>query len=302
MEIKAKGLLSPYLRMLRINQWAKNILLFLPLLAAHQISDGVALEKLAIAFIAFSLCASSVYIINDLVDIENDRRHPIKRRRPFASGEVSSRIGVAIVPLLLISSGLLSFLVGIEFLAIVLVYFLITCTYSLWLKRVMPIDCMTLAILYTLRVVAGAVAVQVPLSFWLLSFSFFIFLSLANLKRYAELQLQNSHGNSGIDGRGYRYSDSHLVKMIGICSGFTSSLILALYLQGETVTILYSQPEFIWMSIPLLLLWINWLWVKADRGQLQVDPLDYALRDRVSFFVGFLILICFLLATSGVSF
>ena len=302
MEIKANGLLSPYLRMLRINQWAKNILLFLPLLAAHQISDGVALEKLAIAFIAFSLCASSVYIINDLVDIENDRRHPIKRRRPFASGEVSSRIGVAIVPLLLISSGLLSFLVGIEFLAIVLVYFLITCTYSLWLKRVMPIDCMTLAILYTLRVVAGAVAVQVPLSFWLLSFSFFIFLSLANLKRYAELQLQNSHGNSGIDGREYIYSDSNLIKMIGICSGFTSSLILALYLQGDSVSILYSQPEFIWMSIPLLLLWINWLWINADRGQLKIDPLEYALRDRVSFFVGFLILICFLLATSGVSF
>ena len=301
MRINKKGSSIPFLRLLRLHQWSKNTLLFVPLLAAHKTTEIDSLRKLSVAFFAFSLCASTVYVINDLIDLQDDRKHPIKKRRPFASGEISTKFGVALVPIFLILSLSLALRVGSNFLAILFVYFLLTCAYSLLLKRISPIDCMTLAILYTLRVVAGAAAAQVPLSFWLLTFSFFIFLSLANLKRYTELQLQNSLGNSELDGRGYKFSDGALVRTIGICSGFTSSLVLALYLQSDTVAILYTQPEFIWTCVPLILFWINWLWVKAEKGQLQIDPLDYALRDRVSIFLGLAIFLCFFLATNGIN-
>jgi 4-hydroxybenzoate polyprenyltransferase len=291
-----------FFKLLRPHQWSKNTLLFVPLLATHQISDGFSLKKLVVGFFAFSLCASTVYIINDLIDLDHDRKHPIKKHRPFAAGEISPRAGAALVPMFLTLSALLAFWVRMEFLLILSAYFLVTCAYSLWLKRISPVDCTTLAILYTLRIVAGATAVKVPLSYWLLTFSFFIFLSLANLKRYADLQLQSSLGKTNLDGLGYTYSDAALVRTIGICSGFTASLVLALYLQGETVVILYSRPEFIWITVPLILLWINWLWVKAERGQLQVDPLDFALRDKASIFLGIVILSCFFLASNRISF
>jgi 4-hydroxybenzoate polyprenyltransferase len=297
--------LSPFLnflRVIRIHQWSKNFLLFVPLLAAHQVTNSSILPKLFVAFFSFSLCASSVYIINDLIDLEYDRQHPIKMYRPFAAGEFLPRVGVALVPILLVISAILGFWVRNNFLAILFVYFIVTCVYSVWLKKIAPADCMALAVLYTLRIIAGAVVVQVPLSFWLLTFSYFIFLSLANLKRYAELQLQSGLGKVELDGRGYTHSDAALVRTIGMCSGITSSLVLALYLQGDTVTTLYSQPEFIWAIVPLILFWINLLWVKADRGQIRVDPLDYALRDKTSVLVGLLILLCFLLASNGISF
>jgi len=296
------GVLLSFLRMLRLHQWSKNFLLFVPLFASHLTLDSLVLKKLAVSFLAFSFCASSVYIINDIVDLEHDRLHPIKRHRPFAAQEIAPRVGVALVPLLLTSSTLLGLWVGNTFLALLVVYFLVTCAYSVWLKKMVPVDCMTLALLYTLRIVAGAAAVQVSLSFWLLTFSFFIFLSLANLKRFAELQFQSSLGKVELDGRGYIYSDVDLVRTIGISSGFTSSLVLALYLQGETVKILYPRPEFIWIAIPIILLWINLLWVNAERGLLRVDPLDYAMRDKASLSLGLVTLTCFFLASNGINF
>jgi len=301
MLLKMKAV-SSILRLIRVRQWSKNMLLFTSLFAAHQFGDISALKKLLVAFFAFSFCASSVYIINDLVDVRVDRNHPIKKFRPIAAGEVNPKVGVALVPLFLTTSMLLGFWVGIEFLSIMFFYFVVTCGYSIWLKRFPLIDCFTLALLYTLRVIAGAVVIKISPSFWLLTFSFFIFLSLANLKRFSELQLQSTAGKLELEGRGYSSSDATLVRTIGICSGFTSSLVLALYVQGEKVTNLYSQPEFIWVAVPLLLFWISWLWAKAEKGQLQIDPLDYALQDKVSFFAGFLIVFCFFLATNGVKF
>lgn len=287
----------PYLRLVRLHQWTKNILVFIPLSAAHQINDYHAIRKLLICFLAFSLCASSVYIINDLIDLEYDRNHPIKKLRPFAAQEISTKVGAILVPLLLTPSLLLAYWVGIGFLATLVVYFILTFVYSIWLKKLSPIDCLVLAVLYTLRVIGGGIAVQIQLSFWLVTFSLFFFFSLANLKRYTELQLQNSFGNSVLDGRGYTFSDAALVRTIGVSSGFTASLVLALYLQGETVLTLYPKPEFIWFTVPLTLFWINWLWVKAEKGQMRIDPLDYALRDKTSFASGALILACFLLAS-----
>ena len=290
-----------YLKLIRVQQWVKNFLLFVPLLAAHQFSNHSALKELVITFFAFSFCASSVYIINDFFDAEHDRKHPLKSKRPLATGDVSTRTAFALVVLLLLISIILSLLVTNEFLAILLVYFLITCAYTVWLKKIAIVDCMTLAMLYTLRIIAGAVAVNIPLSFWLLTFSFFIFLSLANLKRYIDLQVHRDLGNLSLGGREYTQSDATLVKIMGISSGFNSSLVLALYLQGETVTALYSRPEYIWLTVPITLLWINRLWIKADRKQLQIDPLDYALKDIPSIVLGLSVILCFLFATNGIS-
>ena len=180
-----------WVRALRLHQWLKNLLLFVPLLAAHQLGNIQSLVTLVIAFISFSLCASSVYITNDLLDLESDRSYPRKKHRPFAAAKLTIPLGVGITPLLIGASIVLGAIVGTEFLLVLLLYLLLTVAYSLVLKRVVLVDCLTLATLYTVRIIAGAAAVSVSLSFWLLAFSVFIFLSLALLKRYAELIVHN---------------------------------------------------------------------------------------------------------------
>jgi 4-hydroxybenzoate polyprenyltransferase len=287
--------LTIWAKCLRLHQWLKNCLLFVPLLAAHQLNDGYAWLSLLFAFVSFSLCASSVYISNDLLDLENDRQHPRKCNRPFASGALPVYKGALLAPILFLLSCGVGYYVGPDFLQWLLIYFVLTCIYSVKLKQLVLVDCMTLAILYTLRIVAGAAGVGSAMSFWLLAFSVFLFLSLAFIKRFAELQVQLLQGKQKAHGRGYFTDDAPLIQMLGIASGFMSVLVLALYLNSPEVQLLYIQPAWVWGNVPVMVFWVSWLWLRAQRGEMHDDPLIFAVKDKVSLvsgvlFAGFLIL------------
>jgi 4-hydroxybenzoate polyprenyltransferase len=293
---------SEWIRAVRLHQWLKNLLLFVPLLAAHKFDNIQSLISLVIAFFSFSLCASAIYIINDLFDLKSDRSHPRKRYRPFASGRLSIASGLVIAILLIILSIGFGFLVGVDFLFVLSLYLLLTVLYSLVLKRLVLVDCLILAALYTVRIIAGAVAVSVSLSFWLLAFSTFIFLSLALVKRYAELVVQAQEGKNTSQGRGYLVSDTTLLQTLGVSSGYISVLVIALYVRSEEVVALYSQPIAIWLLLPILLFWISWIWLKAARGEMHDDPIVFAVQDKVSLLVVALKAIVFLYAATGIGF
>lgn len=293
---KNQAYFSDWIRLFRIHQWLKNLLLFIPIIAAHQVGNIQALSTLIVAFISFCACASSVYITNDLLDLEHDRRHPRKRFRPLACGKIPIKIGVVLAPVLAILSFILALTISPSFVAWLVFYFLLSSSYSLWLKRLVLVDCLILAALYTIRIIAGGTAVLIPISFWLLAFSVFIFLSLAFVKRYAELMAQQEVGNSIAHGRGYQVSDASLVQTLGIAAGYAAVLLLALYLHSETINNLYSNPEFIWFAISLMLFWISWVWMKAHRGLMHDDPIVFAIKDKASILVAFLIALSFILA------
>ena len=285
-----------WVRALRLHQWIKNLLIFIPIFAAHQSITPELWRNLLLAFFAFSLCASSVYILNDLLDLENDRQHPRKRNRPFASGKLPILSGIVTAPLLIITSLVCARLVGDNFLPWLLFYFGLTCAYSWGLKRLVLVDCLILAILYTLRIFAGAASVNVPLSFWLLTFSIFLFLCLAFIKRYAELKTYQDTDTKKAHGRGYYTSDDSLIEQFGVTSGYAATLVLALYLNSDTVVRLYKTPEIIWGAIPLLLMWLNWMWLQAHRGFMHDDPIIFAIKDRVSIYIGLLFIAIFMVA------
>ncbi len=292
--------LSHWLRVFRVHQWLKNLLLFVPLVSAHQINAVQSLSALIIAFVSFSLCASAVYMANDLLDLESDRKHPRKCHRPFAAAAVPIKAGAILAPLVSIAGLLLGLVVGAAFTAWLVVYFSLTCAYSLWLKRRTLIDCLALAALYTLRIIAGAAAVAITLSFWILAFSVFIFLSLAFVKRYAELRVQAGVGNSDAHGRGYAVTDAPLVQTLGVTAGYVAVLVLALYLDGETVATLYAKPQLIWFAVPSMLFWVSWVWMKAHRGEMDDDPVLFAIKDKASLAVAVVVAISFLLAVKGI--
>jgi 4-hydroxybenzoate polyprenyltransferase len=273
-------------RVLRAHQWLKNLLLFIPLLAAHQITNLDTWLALILAFFSFNLCASSVYIANDLLDLGSDRQHPRKCTRPFASGLVPVWMGAVLSPLLLLCSLALARHVGGTFFPWLVFYFMLACAYSWGLKRLMLVDCLALAMLYTLRIVAGAAAASITLSFWLLAFSVFLFLSLAFVKRYAELQVLLVNAKQKVHGRGYYTSDAPLVQMMGITSGYSAVLVLALYLNSDTVVHLYRAPAFVWGAVPVMLFWVSWMWVQAHRGEMHDDPLIFAIKDKASLLAG----------------
>jgi len=280
--------LGEHLHMLRLHHWLKNLLLFVPLAAAHKMAEADRWPPLVMAFFAFCLCASAVYLANDLLDLESDRRHPRKRARALASGRVPLRRAVLLAPVLLAFSLGLGAVVGPAFLGWLGGYFLLTCAYSLALKRVALVDCLTLAVLYTLRIVAGGAAVGVPLSFWLLAFALFLFLSLAFVKRYAELLGQPPAGSGALHGRDYYATDAPMVSTLGVSSGYASALVLALYLNSEAVVQLYRTPECLWATVPVLLYWISHMWLKASRGEMHDDPLMFAVKDKASLVAGLL--------------
>lgn len=289
--------MSSWLRLLRAHQWLKNILLFIPLLAAHQIMNVTAWSALFLAFISFSLCASAVYITNDLLDLESDRLHPRKHKRPFASGTIPIWIGFILSPCLLLISIAFALTINPIFMISLAAYFILTCAYSLRLKRLVIVDCLTLAILYTLRIIAGAAAIGMNLSFWLLAFSIFLFLSLAFVKRYAELWSQQLAGKEKLHGRGYHTTDAPLIQTFGISAAYASVLVLALYINSDAVKLLYHTPEVIWGVVPLLLFWTNWMWLRAHRGEMHDDPLVFAIKDKVSLLTGFLFVFVLILGT-----
>ena len=287
--------LMAWLKALRLHQWLKNLLIFVPLLSAHQISDPLLLWKGGLAFLFFGLCASSVYLLNDLFDLPEDRQHPLKRERAFAAGRISIKAGLLMVPVLLVSAFLGAiWLLPLEFVGTLGAYYLLTLAYSLDLKRRVIVDVMTLAALYTIRVIAGVAAFGLTLTFWILAFSMFMFLSLAMVKRYAELHAAAELGSvEQTPGRGYRPSDMGVVAVLGAVSGYLAVLVLALYIHDEGTVHLYARPEIIWLAVPLLLFWISRVWMLAHRGQMNEDPLLFAVRDRVSLVVGLLFALAF---------
>ncbi|MGH8609817.1 MAG: UbiA family prenyltransferase [Gammaproteobacteria bacterium] len=271
-----------YCRMLRVHQWLKNGLLLVPAAAAHRLNDLDLLAHLSVAFIVFSLCASSVYILNDLLDLDLDREHPRKRGRPFAEGQISIMTGALLVPTMLLAALALALALSYEFLALLGVYCLLTLAYSLWLKSKLLVDVLLLAGLYTLRIIAGSAAVVIWPSFWLLAFSMFLFLSLALVKRYVELLAVVGPERSYLRGRSYQSGDLSVLNSLGASSGYLSVLVLALYINRDDVSMQYAYPQLLWALCPLLLYWISRVWILAARGHMHDDPLVFALRDGLS--------------------
>lgn len=273
--------LPALIRAMRPHQWAKNVLVFVPVLAAHQYAGASLLQCLA-AFVAFSLVASSVYLLNDLLDLASDRAHPRKRNRPLASGALPVQTGMAMIPLLLGGGIALALALPLGFLGVLAVYYLLTTAYSLSLKRKVLVDIFTLAGLYTLRVVAGAAATGIPLSMWLLALSVFLFFALAAVKRQAELVDLVNRGVDEVAGRGYRQGDLGLVTQLATSSGFAAVLVMMLYVNDPATLQLYPQPMLLWAACLVLLYWVTRMVMVAHRGRMDDDPVVFAARDRVS--------------------
>lgn len=285
-------------RAMRPHQWVKNLLVLVPLMTAHRYGDVASLLNVWWAFLVFCLTASSVYLLNDLADLNDDRLHASKRRRPFASGQLGLVRGWLAWPALL---GAALVIAGTAlpwpFMAALVAYFLSTVAYSMRLKQMPVVDVLALAGLYTLRIVGGAAAIGVPLSFWLLAFSMFLFFSLALLKRYGELRsVSPADRVAGLRGRGYDTHDQGLIASLGGGAGYIAVLVLALYIQDEHTARLYAKPAFIWLACPLLLYWVSRAWLIAHRGQMPDDPVVFALNDRVSWAVATLMALAFVLA------
>ncbi|MET0375717.1 MAG: UbiA family prenyltransferase [Rhizorhabdus sp.] len=278
----ASGSAAGLLKAVRPHQWLKNLLVFVALFVSHHLTAAGDVLHAALAFVAFSLCASSAYLINDLVDLPVDRLHPRKSRRPFASGGASIWAGLSLSPVMLLAAASLCLLLPVAFTIVLAVYFATTLAYSLALKQRALVDVFTLAALYTLRVIGGAAAIQVPISMWLLAFSMFMFLSLALLKRHAELVDGVARESDKPAGRGYQAGDSMIVVALGIASGFCSVLVMSLYVAQAHVAQLYRTPALLWLICPLLLYWLGRMWLLAQRGHMDDDPIVFTIRDSIS--------------------
>jgi 4-hydroxybenzoate polyprenyltransferase len=290
--------LLAWVRALRLHQWLKNLLVLAPLLASHRLLSPGSLASELIAFLLFGCCASSVYLLNDLFDLRDDRHHPTKRNRPFASGRLPIASGLVVLVLLLVVAfaGSTWFLPP-EFTAALGAYYFITLAYSLALKRVMMLDVVLLAVLYTLRMVAGTFAFGGELTFWMLAFSMFIFFSLALAKRYGELRDARLNGRvEHTRGRGYVPSDLEMISAMGAASGLLSVMVLAFYIQDEATMALYRHPKLIWFACPLLLFWVGRTWMLTHRGDMHDDPVVFAITDKVSLVTGALFGLIFALA------
>lgn len=267
---------------IRPHHWLKNGLIFAPLVLSHQIDNlGLLLQSL-LGFISFSLCASSVYLLNDMLDLDADRLHPSKRERPFAAGELSLAWGIIGAPLLLISAFVVAALLPAAFMQILLLYWLITVFYSFYLKRLFLLDALTLAGLYTLRILAGSAAISVTTTNWLLGFSLCLFLGLALLKRYTELANITRTGDQAIQGRGYAVNSRRALGYIGAGISLLAILVFMFYISTPDITQLYSRPFLLWLISPLLLFLLWRIWSFAREGKLDEDPIQFAATDRLS--------------------
>ncbi|AFL86993.1 4-hydroxybenzoate polyprenyltransferase-like prenyltransferase [Terriglobus roseus DSM 18391] len=296
--------LKVFLKAIRLHQWAKNILVFLPAILAHDLSARSILCS-TLAFLSISFCASATYIINDLLDIEADRRHPRKRLRPFASGDLSPFAGVGIIGGFFAISLAFALLMPLvyrsfpgaaahhsmmrgpgAFVAWLGIYTITTLSYSFALKRMMLIDVIVLSGLYTVRLLAGASATGVPMSEWLAAFSIFFFLSLAFVKRFSELELMIANNRDKASGRGYKTSDLEQLRSFGTSSAFAAVVVLSMYISNLTAAHLYHHMGRLWLLMPVLILWISRVWLLASRGELHEDPVVYAITDKTSWLLG----------------
>lgn len=266
-------------------QWSKNLLLAVPMIAKQEMGGWALCWSLLFALISFSLCASAVYLINDLLDLRSDRLHPTKRKRPIAAGRLAPKYALFGAAALLAVSFTLAFFTPSDwFLQVLAAYFVLTAAYSLYIKGKAMLDVVWLAGLYTMRILAGGAAVDIPPSEWLLGFTMFLFLSLAFAKRFCELKLMLRTGKEKATGRGYHTDDLQVVQSMGVGSGYLSVVIFAMYINSDTVVDLYVTPQVLWLACPLLLYWMSRMWLLAQRGELRGDPLLFALSDRTSYF------------------
>ena len=274
-----------FLQAIRPHQWLKNALVFLPLILSHQLDQATLVLQACIAFISFSLVASSVYLLNDMLDLNSDRQHRSKNLRPFASGDLPLIYGFFGTPLLLAAGFFVALMLSAEFLLVLLSYWLLTSLYSFYLKGLFLIDVLTLALLYTWRIIAGSAAISVLTTFWLLAFSFCLFLGLAVVKRYTEfLNLQNQ-GKISIEGRGYKVENLRVLSVIGGISNLAAVTVFALYINAPATRELYAKPLVLWLICPLLLYLLWRIWAIARRGELDEDPVLFAITDRHSQFI-----------------
>jgi 4-hydroxybenzoate polyprenyltransferase/phosphoserine phosphatase len=282
-------------RALRPHQWAKNLLVLLPLLLAHSLKiDGLVFALLA--FCCFSLTASATYIVNDLLDIETDRHHPQKRSRPFAAGDLSAFTGAGIASGLLVLALLGARLLPVAFYGWLLLYLAMTLAYSTYLKKIPVVDVLTLSGLYTLRLLAGSAATGTHISHWLGGFSVFLFFSLAVAKRFAELENLSATDSPPKNGRGYMLVDIPQLRSFGTSSAFAAVVIFAIYISGPDVIKLYRNPSLLWLIMPLMILWLCRVWLLASRGELHEDPVVFALTDRMSLLIGAAVAVVTILA------
>ena len=275
-------LLAVLAKALRVHQWAKNLLVFLPLLLAHSFRNAASVLAAVAAFFCFSLTASATYIFNDLLDLESDRVHLNKRKRAFAAGNLAVTAGLGIAFTLAAVALITAAYLPRKFLVYLLLYFVTTLAYSLSLKRIVLVDVVVLSSLYTIRMLAGSEATHDPVSPWLAAFSIFLFLSLAMVKRFSELQNLHARGATPTNARGYLLSDIEQLRSFGTSSAYASIVIFALYINGRDVAALYHHPTRMWLITPLLILWISRVWLLASRGLLDEDPVVFALSDRMS--------------------
>lgn len=268
-------------RLFRVHQWAKNVLVFVPLVTSQQFDAGSIFSAI-IAFVAFSLCASGVYVLNDMADLASDRVHPSKKKRPLASGAISLWAAMASVPVLLLSAAVTAMFVSWAFFFTLLAYLALTTAYSFYLKRKFFLDVIVLSMLYTIRVLGGAVAIGVVLSEWLLAFSMFIFTSLALIKRYSELAVRQDADLPNPSNRNYQIGDLDIVMAMAAASGWNAVTVLALYIASDYVEQHYAWPEVLWLLCPLLMYWIGRALMQSHRRLMNDDPVVFALKDRVS--------------------
>lgn len=281
----ARGDVPVWLSAIRLRHWSKNLLVFLPVLLSHRVLMSPQLGQSFLAFIAFSLCASSAYVINDLSDQHTDREHPSRRNRPFASGRLSARSGAVASSLLIAAAIAMTLRLGHRFQLVLGGYYLLTWAYSRWLRSIAIIDVMVLAGLYSARIVAGSVATAIALSYWFLALATFMFLSLAVAKRYAEIRETLSAGAIRAYGRGYDAADLPFLSILGIAAGCCSILVLALYINSTDAGALYHHRELLWLVCPPLWFWIIRIWRLTMRGQMPEDPVVFATADTTSYVI-----------------
>ena len=290
--------IKAYIKQIRVYQWIKNILLFLPFILAHKLFNTEIIANVAISFVSFSALASFVYILNDLMDLEADRIHPRKKFRPLASGKITLFRAFQLLPLLLIVSfGLSLIFLPISFTFILISYALTNIIYSIYAKKIMVLDIIILSSFYSIRIIAGAIAAGVIISPWLIEFSIFFFFSLAALKRFSELLNLKEHNQTSAKRRGYLVTDLYLVQSFGVISGYISVLIISFYVHSDAVILLYKSPEILWAISPCLLFWISRIWILAHRGLMNDDPIVFTGKDKVSYLIGLIIIVVAVLAT-----
>ena len=274
--------MGTWLKAIRVHQWAKNLLIFVPLLAAHDLSITTKWREGAVGFICFSLGASAIYLINDVVDRDVDSQHPTKKFRAIASGQIKPRIAILISIFLLLAALLTGTTLNRDFELTLVFYLVLTFAYSFYLKNIAIVDVIALTLFYVVRVIAGANATHIQLSFWLLGFSIFIFLSLGFAKRYSELANAIAAGEETVSKRGYRNADAPIILILGVSAGYAALVILALYLNTDLVQGLYARPQYIWALVPVIAFWVNWMWLNAYRGEMDEDPVLYAIKEKAS--------------------